>query len=252
LPKAYVLRMADLRNSLLKNDIYKEQQVQLELRTMFYSSFLSKGDLCFDIGANLGNRIDGFLNAGARVIALEPQKFCCDYLKMKFAKRIVILNKAVAEKEGMMDLFVSDSHTLTTLSKDYIDTVKSTRFKHANWKKSVQVQVTTLDHLISEYGIPRFIKIDVEGFEFEVLKGLNKPIDCISFEYNTPEMKEVMFNCIERLDRVSSRYVFNYSEGESMIMSSGSWKTYADFRDMVEQDDFLNTGFGDIYCRIQT
>lgn len=250
LPPEYTFRFLDIRNRLFRNEYFKAEKEAIERKTRFYSDFLDSGGLCFDIGANLGNRIDAFLNIGARVIALEPQQFCCRYLSMRFVDRVTIVNKAVGAKTGESELFVSDSHTLTSLSKDYIDTVGTTRFKNARWKKSNIVQVTTLEELMKEYGKPDFIKIDVEGFELEVLNGLKEPIKCISFEYNTPEMASLMLGCIARVNELSKKYRFNYSEGESMTMAMDEWMGYNDFVKFSGTDEFLNTGFGDIYCLI--
>ena len=53
-------------------------------RTQFYSKFVKRGDLCFDIGTNIGTRIDVFLALGASVVAVEPQTICIKYLQKKY------------------------------------------------------------------------------------------------------------------------------------------------------------------------
>lgn len=52
----------------------------------FYLQFLHSGDLCFDIGANSGNRVETFLKCGASVVAVEPQRYCADQLKRGFGR----------------------------------------------------------------------------------------------------------------------------------------------------------------------
>ena len=49
----------------------------------FYSRFIHKGDLCFDVGAHMGNRTEIFLKLGANVIAVEPQEDCINQLREK-------------------------------------------------------------------------------------------------------------------------------------------------------------------------
>ena len=252
LPEEYTYLLADWKNKALNNVHYKRELEAINRRTEFYSEFIDSKSLVFDVGANLGNRISSFLCIGAKVIAVEPQLFCCRYLRKKFGTQITIENKAAGSQPGHLDLFVSDSHTLTSLSKDYVDTVGKTRFANAKWKTSKLVEVTTLSKLIHQYGVPAFIKIDVEGFELEVLKGLEQPVQCISFEYNTPDMKEIMFDCLNTLHKLSPRYEFNFSEGESMLLSRDTWLTFDAFMEVVHKDEFLNTGFGDVYCRLRT
>ena len=49
---------------------------ELETFANFYGVFLLPGDLCFDIGANLGNRTRCFRHLGCEVVSVEPQTFC--------------------------------------------------------------------------------------------------------------------------------------------------------------------------------
>ena len=71
--------------------------------------------------------------------------------------------------------------------KYWIDKVKkSGRFSDFQWNKKEKVKVATLDSMITEFGRPSFIKIDVVGFEYEVIQGLSEKVNNISIEF-TPE-----------------------------------------------------------------
>ena len=97
----------------------------------FYSDFIRDGDLCFDVGANMGNRVDVFLELGARVVAVEPQDDCCRELRRKYgtSERVEVVPKALGETNGEARLMISSASTLSTLSNEWIDTVtKSGRF----------------------------------------------------------------------------------------------------------------------------
>jgi FkbM family methyltransferase len=53
----------------------------------------------------------------------------------------------------------------------------SKRFGHSlEFGKQLQIRTTTLDQLFRDYGVPFFVKIDVEGHELSVLLGLQKPV----------------------------------------------------------------------------
>jgi FkbM family methyltransferase len=214
----------------------------------FYSQFLGEGDLCFDIGANLGNRTDIFWKLGANVIAVEPQDNCVHELCRRYMNkdRITIVQKAVGDKEGKAEMFICNAHALTSLSKEWITAVRRKRFSNCNWDKTVEVDVTTLDALVSEYGKPAFCKIDVEGFEFEVLKGLHKPVGTISFEF-VPEYLDSAINSIEYLSCIGKTR-FNYSIGESMRVALPKWvKPDEICKILVSLPD--KSIFGDVYAK---
>lgn len=67
--------------------LLKIEEQDIKRRQLFYGAFVKKNDLCFDVGANMGNRITPMLNIGAKIIAIEPQEECCKYLRLKFGKK---------------------------------------------------------------------------------------------------------------------------------------------------------------------
>jgi hypothetical protein len=74
-----------------------------------------------------------------------------------------------------------------------------------------QVETTTLDQLIAQFGLPHFVKIDVEGHEVSVLGGLSRVVQIISFEANLPEFREESIRCVEHLEQLSSAYRFSWT-----------------------------------------
>ena len=157
-----------------------------QLMLDFYKRFISPGDLCFDIGANVGNRTKIFLRCGASVIAIEPQADCARILKGGFKgnHNLTIIQKALGSTEGIGKIFIADGNTISSMSKDWIIAVrKSGRFNSNSWSTGKPVELTTLDDLIDKYGTPQFIKIDVEGYESEVIAGLSSSVKHISFEF---------------------------------------------------------------------
>ena len=222
----------------------------------FYSRFIKKDDLCFDIGANYGRRTEIFLKLGARVVAVEPQDVCMQKLQKKYGnnKRVILIKKAISDKHGEEELMISDSHTLSSMSKEWINSIKSSDMffvstQAFSWQKSAKVQVTTLNHLIKEYGKPAFLKIDVEGYEYKVLKSLSEPIKMISFEF-TPTQVFILsaINIVEHLASIGE-VKFNYSFGESISLVLNEWVGPEEISNILLNLSEKTPISGDIYAR---
>jgi FkbM family methyltransferase len=190
----------------LKYKLINYFQVIPPKKIQFFSQFMKKGDLCYDIGAWEGEYTKIFLTLGARIISVEPQDKCIKVLGIKYGKNknVKIVGKAVGEKNMKGSLAVCEQpgqSQKATLSKRFM-----TETRHAelcNWTNFQPVSIITLDKLFEKYGIPNFCKIDVEGFEESVLRGLNYPISFISFEFHK-ELLDSVENCCRKLSKLGN------------------------------------------------
>lgn len=238
-----------LKNRILPNKVYSAEKLEIKKRSNFYSQFIQKGDLVFDIGANMGNRVASFVALGARIIAVEPQRDCCTFLKERFGNKITVVGKGVGDREDILDFYVADSNILSTFSKERIDQLKPGRFAEHSWQKAEKIAVTTLDNLIELYGVPSFIKIDVEGMEPEVLRGLSQKVKWISFEFTVPEETDKLLNCMEQVWTIDENAEFNYSPGETMELALQEWLRFEQMAVFIRSRKFVNASWGDIYVR---
>lgn len=220
-----------------------------EMRS-FYSQFTSKGDLVFDVGAHIGNRTRIFLKLGLEVIAIEPQYTCVNKLQTLYGrnKHLTILQNVLGSSEGETEIMVSNANTISSLSHEWIDAVKASgRFAEYSWNHTQKITMTTLDKLIETYGTPTLIKVDVEGFEYEVIKALSKPVHYISLEF-TPEFIDSSYKCIEHLETLGE-VLFNYSLGESMKLELDNYVSSKEIIVILESYRHDHVIFGDIYCQ---
>lgn len=218
----------------------------------FYAGFIRPGDLCFDIGAHAGSRLRVWLALGARVVAVEPQPTFLNLLRRLYGGRagVVLEGCALGAAPGEAQMFVSRrTPTVSTLSREWMVSVAQARsFASVRWEQAVPVRVETLDALIERHGLPQFCKLDVEGYELEVLKGLSRPLPGLSFEV-IPAAAGLAAGCLERLSRLGD-YEYNFSTGESMRLEWEAWAGAERVRAWLEG---LGTDdpSGDIYARLR-
>ena len=222
-----------------------------------YRQFAAPGDVVFDVGAHVGNRARALAAIGCRVIALEPQPDFARMLRLLFRRntRIEVVEAAVTGADGDAMLSVSErTPTVSTTASAWRDArAREPGFGGVEWNRRIRVRTVTADALIAQYGVPAFVKIDVEGGEPAVLDGLTSPVSALSFEYLPGAIDEVRA-CVDRLAALAepaARYEFNWSVGESYRLASPEW---LDANGIVAALTALGTGArsGDVYARLRS
>jgi FkbM family methyltransferase len=216
-----------------------------------YAQFVRSGDLVFDIGAHVGDRIAAFRRLGARVVAAEPQPALVKTLRLLYGRdaNVRIEATAIGRQSGEVELSVNiDNPTVSTASGDFITAAAGAPgWQGQTWGKTLRVPLTTIDMLIERHGVPAFIKIDVEGFEAEALAGLTKPVAALSFEFTTIQ-RDVARDCIERCSALGYTQ-FNAALGESQQFVRADWLD-ADALVLWLDALPLEANSGDIYARL--
>lgn len=231
--------------------IYEWFPFKARRKMKFYRSIIRPGMLCYDVGAHLGDRSDTFLSLGANVIAIEPQPRFTSYLQNKFdgQSNITIVNCAIGDQMGEADLAISNRHpTLTTLSNQAWQTQMSDASGFAiEFDERITVAVRTLDDLSQEYGRADFVKIDVEGFELQVLKGLTYQPQVLSFEFLSFDLDRLK-ECLAHLENMGYQS-FNWSYKETFTWYSDQWASSSEILSQISAFD--NGVFsGDVYTKI--
>lgn len=190
-----------------------------------HARFVGSGDLAFDIGSHVGDRIASLRRLGVRVVAVEPQPHLATTLRMLYGRDpgVTIVEAAIGAAEGAMDLHLNlDNPTVTTGSDAFIAAAQGADgWRGQRWEARVQVPRTTLDTLVEHFGLPRFVKIDVEGLEAAVLRGLARPVPSLSFEFTTIQ-RHIALQALAECERLGG-YRYNAALGESGRFVHGHW-----------------------------
>jgi FkbM family methyltransferase len=249
--KAIFGRLRTWRGILRSLWIYYGDRSRATAMERLYAGFVRPGDLVFDIGAHVGDRVASFRRLGARIVAVEPQPALVTVLRLLYGRNadVAIEPVAVGHRTGTTDLMVNiDNPTVSTASSAFVTAAgDAPGWDAQRWTETVSVPVTTLDALIGKHGRPAFIKIDVEGFEHEALQGLSQPVKALSFEFTTIQ-RDVALACIARCAALGYTR-FNAALGESQAFVNPGWVDSAQIAHwLVALPHAANSG--DIYAAL--
>jgi FkbM family methyltransferase len=209
----------------------------------FYTSLLGAESLCFDVGAHVGEQTEAMLTAGHRVVAFEPQPQCVRELEARcqsYRDRLRVCQSGVGAQVGEATFFLSENSVMSSFHQDW-----------GGETKGLRVPITTLDTAIARYGVPDFCKIDVEGWEHEVFKGLTQALPLLSFEFH-PGDREVQIarDCLAYLSRFGTLTI-NVTPAESTAFHFAEWKSLEEFLALFPGYFRDREGFhyGDIFVR---
>jgi FkbM family methyltransferase len=204
-----------------------------------YRDFVRPGDLVFDIGANIGENAVLFAGLGCRVVAVEPVRAAAEAIPPLEGIRVV--RRAVGARRGSLELLVcSGALDISTASPEWRDRMVGAGLASGPWDAREEVDMCTLDDLIDEFGVPAFVKIDVEGYELDVLLGLSRALPALSLETHAA-LADKGEACVRRLDELGFRE-FALSEGHSAVLSP--WTDARGAADAVGRVEW-----GDLYAR---
>jgi FkbM family methyltransferase len=175
-----------------------------EYNDMFFLlHFLRKDDLFIDIGANVGSyTVLASAHVGARSITFEPVPVTYSVILQN-----IYINK-INELVKPLNIALGSKKDKLMFTSSY-DTVNHVVAKSENAENAIEVMVDKLDNVLHGE-MPSLIKIDVEGFETEVINGAHEVL-------NNEKLKAIIIE----LNGSGGRYGYNENEIKSTLRSQG-------------------------------
>lgn len=209
----------------------------------FFGQFVGRDDLAFDIGANDGRYTGVFIELGARVVAVEPNPSLARVLRERF--HAPVEEVAVGAEPGVAELHLADADILSTLSTEWMEIARREQLSNEWSGETIVVPVSTLDALIARHGVPDYVKIDVEGYEREVLRGLSRAVSIVSFEVQGPAL-HMAADCVRILDALAA-YEFSVSPLDQYGLAT-AWLPGEQLLELLPT--LLGNGHGDVFARL--
>lgn len=208
----------------------------------FLGRFIGPDSHVFDVGANRGQSSENYIKLGARVVAFEPQEDLHPEIRQlcRNSPRLVIESCGLGSSEEIRRFFMTAYDQVASLREDW----EGTRIGEKT------IKVSTLDRQIELHGLPTYCKIDVEGWELEVLTGLSEPIPIVSFEYHqSPGEIETAKAVLARLAHLGP-YSCNIRTAEQHHFLLDNFIPINTFAGLFpdQLDPSPRAGYGDIFC----
>jgi len=196
-----------------------------------------KNYLYFDIGAYKGNYTKILFSTTNinKVICVEPNQNIIESLKKnlsEYKNKIEIINKAVSSDKNNIDFYICSKYDIiSTCDLDWVEKSRFNVFNRSDWIKT-KVNTITIDELVDLYGIPIKIKIDVEGYELNVIKSMKKFYNClISFEWT----EEKLLDIIEIIN-----YLFELGYNGFHIQHGGDYRYIPNTYEFIDAHQMIN------------
>ena len=218
----------------------------------FYTELVSAGDVCYDLGGGMGQRTEAWLALGAQVVCIEPQSDRMARIEKRFVgnNNLRTIRKAIGNAKHMGIMRVNDATPGAGTLTENVARMAISRNDplSKNWEKEEPVEITTLDEIINQHGLPDFCQINAKGYEVEILQGLNHSLRSLAFGY-LAHAPQYALDCLTQLERFGD-YEFKWTYADESEFAAPRWVNVHAIRTVL-RGFHAHERSGDIYARLR-
>lgn len=235
---------------------FRDRKAEDAYEQFYRSAIGPEGGLgILDIGANVGGKTEIFRQLADWVVAVEPDPELARRLRRRFffRKGVRIEECAISDRPGTVQLYKYEGNeAFNTLNVESVDRMSSPEKNFMGFAlpapRPIDVQSRTLSELCRLHGPVKYIKIDAEGHEYEIISTLDQMIPLISLEFNLPHFDRSLRQTLEKIEAVSSRYRFNVAITEPPLkFEFDEWLSAAESLAAIERRKWF---YVELYARL--
>ena len=186
--------------------------------------------ILYDVGANEGKYTDINIKKFDKCILIEANPLLAEKLRQKYRTNTAIhIVEAIASNKESEIFYISNADTISTSDMEWI---KQSRFSNNyTWRPVEGIKTVSLDTLITRYGEPTLLKIDVEGYEYNVLQSLTKKVKLLCFEWAEEKKEEILLSLEYLRNQNYTRFHVQMEDKYDYVVNDSEW---CDFRTIYD------------------
>jgi FkbM family methyltransferase len=191
--------------------------------------------ILFDIGANRGLYSDANAKDYESIVLVEANPSLCSFLSSKYQQNPLIhIENVIVSNKSSETFYISNADTISTVDPEWIH---QSRFsKNYSWRPVDGLPTVSLDALVQKYGKPAHIKIDVEGYEYNVIQSLTTKVDSLCFEWAEEKKKEILLT-LEYLKNLGfTRFAIQMEDAYVYTVQPHEWMSYQDIWNLMSMN----------------